>query len=112
MCFIICLAAPFLVSFLVKQWDTADARDLQDDKDRENQGHPLPALQNRQGDDHDANPQGKLAEVVRVAGSGPEAGVDEFDLVLRIGNESSLLVISRDFYDKSIGPYQEAHRGE
>jgi len=87
-------------------------RDLQDDKDPGNQSHPLPALQNRKGDDHDANLQGNLAEVVRVAGSGPQAGVDELALVLRIGNESSLLVISRDFYDKSIGPYQEAHRGE
>ena len=85
---------------------------MQDDKDRENQGHPLPALQNRQGDVHDANPQGKLAEVVRVTGSGSQAGVDEFDLVLRIGNESALLMVGRHFYAKSKDPYPEAHRGE
>ena len=101
-----------MVSFLVKQWDTADARDLQDDKGRENQGHPLPALQNRKGDDYDANPRGNLAEVVRVAGSGQQTGVDKLALVLRIGNESALLVVSRHFYAKSKGPYQEAHRGE
>ena len=87
-------------------------RDLQDDKDPGNQSHPLPALQNRKGDDHDANLQGNLAEVVRVAGSGPQAGVDELALVLRIGSESALLVVSRHFSAKSKDPYQEAHRGE
>ena len=81
-------------------------------KNRGNQGHPLPALQNRQGNKHDANPQDDLSEVVRVAGARPQARSNELTFVIGVGIEAAFLIISYYFHRKSENPHQEADQGK